>query len=92
MIARTPAAEAVLDALTRLRITTISATFLEGTVTPARSGGSTYRVRISRGGRWTCSCPAATYSGRRAEPCKHATALRTLAAALPGPLRGDWTK
>lgn len=92
MTARTPAPQAVLDALSRLRITSISATFLEATMTPIRSGGSAYRVRVSTGGRWACSCPASTYGGRRSTPCKHAVALRALAAALPEPLKGDWTE
>lgn len=92
MTARTAAAECVLDALTRLHITSISAAYLEAAVTPARPDGAAYRVRISTGNRWACSCPAATYGGRRAAVCKHAAALMVLAKALPQPLRGDWTK
>lgn len=92
MTARAAAAEAILGALSRLRITSISAAYLEATATPARSGGSAYRVRISGRERWACSCPAATYGGRRAAVCKHAAALRALAQALPDPLKGDWTE
>lgn len=85
-----PAAGAVLDALGRLQITTISSAYLEAVAKAARSTGATYRVLIGTGGRWACSCPAATYGGRRSAPCKHTAALRALAGALPSALKGDW--
>lgn len=88
----TPAAstEAVLSALGRLRLTSITAEHLEAECAPARPSGQAYRVRVGPGSRWACSCPRAVYGGRRAAECKHAAALRVVANALPPALRGDW--
>lgn len=86
---RSTHAAAVLDAFARLRLIGIAQAFLEAEVQASK--GEPYRVRIGPGRRWCCSCPSAVYGGRRAEPCKHAVALRLLARALPDPLRGDWT-
>lgn len=79
-----PAPDALLDALDRLRLTRL------GRVIEAEvqgRDGSIYRTHLD-GQRWACSCPAAVYSGRKAEPCKHARALRLLAGALPITLGG----
>lgn len=81
---------AVLAVLGRLRITAITASYVEAKVSSVRPGGAAYRVRCGLGTRWACSCPAATY-GRRGDPCKHALALRAVAGALPDVLKGDWT-
>lgn len=88
-VTRTPSAEAVLAALGRLRLVTITAAYLEAEVTTT-SPGSTYRVRVGPGPKWACSCPSAVYGGRGASACKHAEALRLLIRALPSPLLGDW--
>lgn len=82
---------AVLAALHRLTITTITAAHLEAACARTAPGDPAYRVRVGPGRRWACSCPRAVYGGRRGEPCKHAAALRLLAGALPEPMRGDWT-
>lgn len=75
---------ALLDALDRTRLTRLGAV-IEAEI-QARNG-STYRTRLD-GSSWACSCPAAIYGGRSAAPCKHATALRILRAALPLTLGG----
>lgn len=88
---RTPSAEAVLAALGRLSLTTITASYVEAAVAPASPGAAMYRVRVGPGVRWACSCPAAVYAGRGTSECKHGEALRLLVRALPAPLQGDWT-
>lgn len=80
----TPADLSVLDALNRTRLVRL------GSVIEAEAqgrGGSTYRVRLD-GGAWACSCPAAIYSGRKAEPCKHTRALALVRSTLPSTLGG----
>lgn len=80
----TPADLALLDCLARTRLTRLGAV-IEAEV--RGRDGSLYRTRLN-GARWACSCPAAIYGGRSAAPCKHATALRLVRAALPEPLGG----
>lgn len=80
----TPADLSVLDALARLTLTRLGSV-IEADV--QGRDGTPYRCRLD-GTAWACSCPAAVYSGRKAEPCKHARALRLIRSALPTPLGG----
>lgn len=84
MTAFTPADLALLDALDRLRLTRLGSV-IEAEVQGRR--GTPYRVRLD-GTAWACSCPAAIYGGRKADPCKHARALRIICAAFPLTLGG----
>lgn len=79
-----PADLALLDALDRTRLVRLGAV-IEAEV-QARDG-STYRCRLD-GAAWACSCPAAVYAGRSADPCKHARALGLIRSTLPETLGG----
>lgn len=80
----TPADLSLLDSLARTHLTRMGEV-VEADV--AARDGNAYRVRLD-GSAWACSCPAATYGGRGAEPCKHARALRIIRATLPPSLGG----
>ena len=76
--------EVLADA--RLTVTVVEAGRAEGVA--RATDGEPYQVRVFAGGRWACSCPAASWARRGAAPCKHATALR-MVTGLPESPHGD---